>query len=115
MAYKGDSSQIILDVHKYLEPIATPSVSKLKAKKVLNSRVKKSTRHKVYMEHLIQWKGKPNLEATWVAKAYFKKIGIPLDLIPSSSSLLLGGGSMVQEHLGRLVVDLGLLRCFGLK
>ena len=59
---------------------------------MLDSRVKKSTRHKVYMEHLIKWKGKPTSEDTWVVEENFKRVGIPLDLIPSSSSSLLGGG-----------------------
>ena len=86
VAYKGDSSQISLDVHEDLEPALAPTNNKLEVEKVLDSRLKKSTRHKVYMEHLIKWKGKPTSEATWVAEADFKKLGIPLDLIPSSSS-----------------------------
>ena len=86
VAYKGDPSQISLDVHEDLEPASAPTNNKLEVEKVLDSRVKKSTRHKVYMEHLIKWKGKPTSEATWVAEADFKKLGIPLDLIPSSSS-----------------------------
>ena len=53
----------------------------MEVEKVLETRLKKATRHKVYFEHLIKWKGKPDLEATWVAKANFKKLNIPFDLL----------------------------------
>ena len=82
VAYKGILPQIRLDVHIDLEPIAAPNINKLEVEKVLDSRVKKYTRHKVYMEHLIQWKGKKTLEATWVAEIEFKNVGIPLDMFP---------------------------------
>lgn len=74
------------DVHDDLEPTLVPTNRKQEVEKVLDSRMKKSTRHKVYMEHLIKWKGNPTSEATWVAEIDFKRLGIPLDLIPSSSS-----------------------------
>lgn len=81
VAYKGDPSQISPNVHEDLEPASAPTNSKLEVEQVLDSRVKKTTRHKVYMEHLIKWKEKPVLEATWVAETKFKKVGIPLDLL----------------------------------
>jgi hypothetical protein len=81
VAYKGDPSQLSPDVHEDLELASTPTNNKLEVEKVLDSRVKKTTRHKVYMEHLIKWKEKPISEATWVAETEFKKVGIPLDLL----------------------------------
>ena len=86
MAYKGTLPQISPDVHVDLELFVAPNINKLEEKKVLDSRVKKYTRHKVYMEHLIQWKGKPTLEAAWVVEKKFKKVGIPLDMLPSGGT-----------------------------
>lgn len=43
-----------------LEPIVVPSTNKLDVENILDSRVKKDTQNKVYMEHLFKWKGKPN-------------------------------------------------------
>ena len=68
MAFKGTLPHINIDFWDDIEPTASPKVSKLEVEKVLDSRVKKSTRHKVYLEYLIQWKAKPIFEAIWVAK-----------------------------------------------
>ena len=86
LEFKGTLPQISPGIQEDIEPTAAPKVTKLEVEKLLDSRVKKTTRHKVYMEHLIKWKEKPVSEATWVAETDFKKVGIPLDLIPSSSS-----------------------------
>ena len=67
LAYKEDLPLVILYVHNDLEPTVAPTNSKLEVEEVLESRVKKSTSHKVYMENLIKWKGKPTSEASWLA------------------------------------------------
>ena len=79
--FKGTLPHISPGIQEDIEPTATPKVTKLEVEKLLDSRVKKTTRHKVYMEHLIKWKEKPVSEATWVAETEFKKVGIPLDLL----------------------------------
>ena len=65
--FKGplaEVSQNSQGVSTNLEPIVVPSPTKLEAKKILDLEVKKTTRHKVYMEQLIKWRHKPNSEAT---------------------------------------------------
>ena len=52
------------EVGKDVEPDVLPPKMQLEVDKVLGSRVKKTTRHKVYMEHLIKWKHKPKSKAT---------------------------------------------------
>ena len=79
--FKGTLPQISLGIQEDIGPAAAPKVTKLEAEKLLDSRVKKTTGHKVYMEHLIKWKEKPVSKATWVAETEFKKVGIPLDLL----------------------------------
>ena len=76
-----------------LELEVVPTKSKLEGEQVLASRVKKETRHQVYMKHLIKWKKKPKLEATWVAEAYFKKVGIPQDLLSTVEIVLFYRGA----------------------
>ena len=68
--------------HDDIEPILAPIVSQFEVDNVFDSRVKTSTMHKLYKEHLFKWKGKPTLEATWVTKTEFKKVDIPLDMLP---------------------------------
>jgi hypothetical protein len=58
VAYKSDLSQISIYVHKDLEPVVAPTNNKLEVEKVLDSRAKKSTGHKLYMNNLIKCKGK---------------------------------------------------------
>ena len=48
------------EVGKDVEPNVLPPKMQLEVDKVLGSRIKKTTRHKVYMEHLIKWKHKPS-------------------------------------------------------
>ena len=43
--------------------------------KILDSRVKKSTRNNTYKEHLVKWKDTPKDEATWISESDFKKHG----------------------------------------
>ena len=113
VSFKDTLPQISLGVQIDIEPTTTCSVSPLKIEQVLDSRVNKYTRHKIYMEHLIKWKRNKTIEATWVAKTEFKKVDIPLDMFPlGSSQFPLRGGSMVQEHLGRIMIYLGFSSCF---
>ena len=67
----------------------------LDVEKVLDSRVKKNTRHKVYMEHLIKWKNKPDSEETWVANTNFKKMGIVDDILSTGVMIFSLVGNMV--------------------
>ena len=53
-----------------------PERKQLQVEKILDSRVKKSTRKKVYKEHLVIWMDLHEAEANWIAKSDFKKIGI---------------------------------------
>ena len=79
--FKGKLPQSCHGFNTNLEPTVVPSSSKLEVEQVLDSRVKKVTKHQGYMEHLIKLKGKPNSEPTWVPKVYFNKVGIPQDLL----------------------------------
>ena len=54
---------------------------KLEAQKVLEFRVKKATKHQLYMACLIKWRHKKNLEATWIAKEDFKNVGISKEIL----------------------------------
>ena len=78
---KGTLPQNSQGINADLEPIVVPSTSKLEAEKVLESRVKKATRHQVYMEHLIKRRHNLDSEATWVANLDFNKLGIYKDLL----------------------------------
>lgn len=83
------------------EPNVLPPKMQLEAERLLDSRVKKVTRHKVYMKHLIRWKHKPKSEATWVAATNFKKLGIVEDILSTVVTRITFVGSMVQDHLGK--------------
>ena len=48
---------------------------------ILDSRVKKKTRHDIYMEHLIKWRNQTESEATWIAESEFKKKGITTEFL----------------------------------
>lgn len=37
--------------------------------KIMNSRIRKTTRAKDYMEYLVQWKDKPVEDSSWITKA----------------------------------------------
>lgn len=82
--YKGPNvmeEEHIIEVDKNIPEISIPLQTKPQAEKVLDSRVKKKTRHGIYMEHLVKWKNQPESEATWVAEHEFKKRGISQDLL----------------------------------
>ena len=64
-----------------MKPIVVLSINKLEDERVLESRVKKATRHQVYMEHLIKRRHNLDSEATWVANLDFNKLGIYKDLL----------------------------------
>ena len=58
-----------------------PPNLELEVEKILDSRVKKTNRYKVYMEHLIKWKYEPKSEATRVVATNFMKLGIVDDIL----------------------------------
>ena len=78
-----------------MQDIRIPIPDKPQAEMILNSKVKKKIRHKIYMEHHVKWKYLPTAEATWVAKTYFKKLGISMDLLPVDPTFLCCRGRMV--------------------
>ena len=87
VAYKGpipSSTQVEnLDLQDIVATLSKPSTSKLQDEKIWSSKVKKVTRNRKFMKHLVKWKGKPYSEATWIAEGDIKKHGIYLSLILS--------------------------------
>ena len=82
--FKGEISQQSAAPPKVLQDLNTNAMPKkklAKEEKVLESRVKKTTRHQVYMEHLIKWKDQLESKATWVEEGHFKKFGIDPTLL----------------------------------
>lgn len=84
LPYKG----LMVDKGKYQEELKkdvidlqVPEREPPQVKKILDSKVKKSTRNKVYKEHLVKWKDKLEAEAIWVAESDFKKVGNNKELI----------------------------------
>ena len=49
--------------------------------RILDSRVKKSTRNKVYQEHLVKWLDTLEAKATWIVESDFKKHGISKEFL----------------------------------
>lgn len=43
----------------------------------MDSRIKKTTFHGTYMDHLIKWKDKIKSKVTWIDESDFGKKGIP--------------------------------------
>ena len=74
------------EVGKEFKEINIPTQVKPLAEGILDSRAKKKTSHKIYMEHLVKWKNLPITKATWVAESHFKKLGISMDLLPLDTS-----------------------------
>ena len=68
-------------IRKDVKSNVLPPQVQLEAKKVLDSRVKKTTKHKVYMEHQIKWKHRLDLEATWTEIEDFNKLGITKEIL----------------------------------
>lgn len=65
--YKGPEmkdEQYNTEVNRDVEELKVPDQIKPQVEKILDSRVKKKTRHKLYMEHLVKWRHQPKLEAT---------------------------------------------------
>ena len=48
-----------IEVKEDTKEVDIPTKSKPQAERVLDSRVKKTTRHVIYMEHLIKWMNQP--------------------------------------------------------
>ena len=74
------------EIGKDVQDIQVKPKSKLQAEKVLDSRIQKTTRCRVYREYLIKWSGLPEAEATWMDEEECRKQGISLALLPTSSS-----------------------------
>lgn len=77
--YKGEIAGQTENQAKVLQDLdvnALPQVKQPIAEEILESRVMKSNRHQVYMEHLVKWAGQPMSEATWVEERKFKNLGI---------------------------------------
>lgn len=77
--YKGEIAGQTRNQAKVLQDLdvnTLPQVKKPIAEEILETRVKKSTRHQVYMEHLVKSADQLVSEATWVEERKFKKLGI---------------------------------------
>lgn len=64
--FKGPMTEVDVnkqEVRKDVQSNVLPSQVQLEADQILDSIVKNTTRHKVYMEHLIKWKHRPNSQA----------------------------------------------------
>lgn len=82
--YKGEIARHMEKQAKVLQDLdvnALPQVKHPIVEEILESRVKNSNRHQVYMEHLVKWAGQPMSEATSVEESKFKKLGIDLALL----------------------------------
>lgn len=82
--FKGDVHQQKIGIPQVLQdidPNTMPKKEPAQAESILESRVKKATRHHIYMEHLVKWKNHPESEATWVEESQFKKFGVDLALL----------------------------------
>ena len=67
LKFIGQLSKIAHNIHGFsvdLEPIVVPSLDKLEDEKVLDSKAKKITKHKVSIEHLIKWRHNLDSKAT---------------------------------------------------
>ena len=64
-----------------MEELQVPKKLQPQDERILDSRVKKSTRNKVYKENLIKWKDTPKTKATWIVESDFKKYGISLEFL----------------------------------
>lgn len=63
-------------MNRDVEELKVPNLIKPQAEKIMDSRVKKKTRHKIYMEHLVEWRKQLESEVTWIPESDFKKHGI---------------------------------------
>ena len=55
--------------NKAVADIKVPKMKQPQFEKILDSRVMKSTRNKIYKEHFVKWMDKG--WATWISKGYF--------------------------------------------
>lgn len=76
-----DAIQNIPEITQEIRDLQLPLAPPLQENKVLDSRAYKKTRKKDYMEHLVQWLGKDDVEATWVKESDFKRLGIDPTLL----------------------------------
>lgn len=83
--YKGtllEECRRFLEVSKTLSDVPLPPANRPQAKKVLDSRVLKKTRHTTYMEHLVKWQHLPGSKATWVPEVDFSKLRLTSSVLP---------------------------------
>jgi hypothetical protein len=52
-----------------------PIVEKPQMEKIIDQRVGKKTRRKMYFEYLVKWKGQPVEDASWVGEENIQKHG----------------------------------------
>ena len=58
-----------------------PPKNQPQAERILNSSVKKKTRHDQYIGHLIKWEHLLEEKATWVFRSKFENLGIDITLL----------------------------------
>jgi hypothetical protein len=74
------------EIEHDVQDIRIQPKTKLQAEKILDSRIQKTTRRRVYREYLVKWSGLPEAEATWLDEAKCRSHGIGSALLPTSSS-----------------------------
>jgi hypothetical protein len=67
-------------------------VEKLQIVKILNQRITKKTRRKVYYEYLVKWENHPTEDVSWITETDIQKHGKIVDAGASPSSLMRQGG-----------------------
>lgn len=72
--YKGPNviEEYSTNMDDDVEELGVPIPTKPQAERILDSRVKKRTRNKTYMEHLVKWENPPESKANWIAEGDFK-------------------------------------------
>lgn len=64
-----------------MKRLKVPTQVKPKVESILDSRVKKMTRHGIYMENLIKWRHQCELEDNCLTKGDFNNLGINMEIV----------------------------------
>jgi hypothetical protein len=73
--YRGDGMGEVDDQEEVQWMQQIPIAEKLQIENILEQRIAKRTRRKVYYEYLVKWKDHPVEDASWLTKADIQKHG----------------------------------------
>ena len=73
--YEGGDGDEVADI-QWSTPTATSDIKEIE--EILDSRVGRSTRNKTYEEYLVEWKGRPVEDSSWIAREEIDHLGFPL-------------------------------------